>query len=401
MRAPMSALLATLALIASPALAQQALTASPPPARADLSASALTLGRAVADWQLRHMDGKFEYVQTHRPGTLNPRGWIQGAFYVGLTAFAERTGDLGYAQALRAHGVEEGWGLGKRPLHADDHVIAQSWLWVNARDHDPAQIAPVKARFDAILADPPKADLTFIDGTEDQPCQARWCWSDALFMAPPTWIALSAATKDPRYAAYGDKEFWATTDYLLDKENGLYFRDSRFFDRRDDQGRKIFWSRGNGWVYAGVVNILKTLPANHPSRPRYRLAAAARWLLVGVAAGARAQPARDQRHGLLRLRPRLGREPGPAEGSEIRPLGAPGLVCPGQGRAARRQAGLGAAGGLRARPRRSRRHPALRLGRVPAGHFRSVSRALLAGAEPSLSLRESFARPQDPNIVIQ
>ncbi|KQV58741.1 MULTISPECIES: glycoside hydrolase family 105 protein [unclassified Caulobacter] len=268
MRVKLATALACLAFSAAGALAAPPPSA-PPAATVDVSASALTLGRTVADWQLRHMDGQFDYVRTRREGTQNPRGWIQAAFYVGLTAFAERTGDPRYAQAMRAHGVAQGWGLGKRPLHADDHAIAQTWIWLNARDHDPAQIAPVKARFDAILADPPKADLTFIDGTEEQPCQARWCWSDALFMAPPTWTALSAITGDPRYAAYGDREFWATTDYLLDKEYGLYFRDSRFFDRRDDQGRKIFWSRGNGWVYAGIVNILKTLPANHPDRPRY------------------------------------------------------------------------------------------------------------------------------------
>jgi rhamnogalacturonyl hydrolase YesR len=267
MRATLAVALACLAVSTSGAIAAPAPSA--PAAVVDLPSSALTLGRAVADWQLRHMDGQFDYVQTHRPGTQNPRGWIQGAFYVGLTAFAERTGDLTYTGAIWAHGDKEGWGLGKRPLHADDHLIAQAWLWTYARDHNPAQIAPVKTRFDAILADPPKADLKFIDGTEQQPCQARWCWSDALFMAPPTWTALSAATKDPRYAAHGVKEFWAATDYLLDKNESLYFRDSRYFERRDDQGRKIFWSRGNGWAYAGIVNILKTLPANHPERPRY------------------------------------------------------------------------------------------------------------------------------------
>ena len=122
MRAPMSALLASLALIASPALAGPAAAAAPATAKADLAAPALTLGRAVADWQLRHMDGQFDYVKTHRENTQKPRGWIHGAFYVGLTAFAERTGDLGYAQALRTHGLEEGWGLGKRPLHAEAGV---------------------------------------------------------------------------------------------------------------------------------------------------------------------------------------------------------------------------------------------------------------------------------------
>src|SRR6185369_9561443 len=39
-----------------------------------------------------------------------------------------------------------------------------------------------------------------------------------------------------------------------------------FFERRDDQGRKQFWSRGNGWVFAGIANILDALPPDHPQR---------------------------------------------------------------------------------------------------------------------------------------
>jgi hypothetical protein len=49
----------------------------------------------------------------------------------------------------------------------------------------------------------------------------------------------------------------------------LYFRDSRFFERRGPNGEKIFWSRGNGWVFAGLANILQILPANDPERPRF------------------------------------------------------------------------------------------------------------------------------------
>ncbi|CAN5390502.1 hypothetical protein BH10PSE3_BH10PSE3_06660 [soil metagenome] len=242
-------------------------SAAAPTTSSATALQALTLGRQVTAWQMAHMD-RFDYVNAH-PKTADPRGWVQGALYVGLAAFADRTGDADLVQAIRAHGVQQGWALGARPLHADDHVIGQTWLWANGKDHDPAQVAPLKARFDAILAAPPQANMAFIDGTEEQPCQARWCWSDALFMGPATWTGLSQATGDPRYAVYGDKEFWATTDYLLDKQESLFYRDSRYFDRRDNQGRKIFWSRGNGWVYAGIVDILKTLPADHPSRPRY------------------------------------------------------------------------------------------------------------------------------------
>jgi len=266
MRASLIIALSVLALATGAAQAEsskpQVQTAAAP-----VATQAVQMGRRVAAWQLAHMD-RFDYVHPH-PKTADPRGWVQGALYVGLAAFADRTGDADLIQAIRAHGAAQGWALGARPLHADDHVIGQAWLWAYGKDRDPAQIAPLKTRFDAILADPPRADMTFIDGTEDQPCQARWCWSDALFMGPATWIGLSQATGDPRYAAYGDQEFWAATDHLFDKQEGLFFRDSRYFDRRDAQGRKIFWSRGNGWVYAGVVDILKTLPADHPSRPRY------------------------------------------------------------------------------------------------------------------------------------
>jgi hypothetical protein len=177
---------------------------------------------------------------------------------------------------------------------------------------------------------------------------------------------------------------------LLDKRYGLYVRDSRYFDRRDDQGRKIFWSRGNGWVYAGIVNILKTLPANHPSRPRYvalfkRMSAQlvslqkpdGYWSVSLLAP--EHSPPESSGTGFFVYGLAWGVNQGPAEGSEIRASARQGLDGPGQGRAARRQAGLGAAGRLRARPRRGRRHPALRLGRVPFGRLRSVAGPLLAG----------------------
>lgn len=88
-------------------------------------------------------------------------------------------------------------------------------------------------------------------------------------MSPPTWARLSAAVGDSRYLNYADTEFWATTDYLYDRKEHLYYRDSRFHNRRDDDGQKIFWSRGNGWVVGGIVHMLEALPANHPSRAKY------------------------------------------------------------------------------------------------------------------------------------
>jgi rhamnogalacturonyl hydrolase YesR len=222
--------------------------------------------RRVADWQLGHLDD-VSYVRTFKTDTADPRGWIQGAFWVGLTALADH--DPRYARAIVARGEALEWSLGGRKYHADDQVIGRAWLWAAAHGH-PDAIVPARAHLDAILAAPPQVGLDFDRAKNGgASCEDRWCWADALFMAPPTWAALSRQTGEGRYLAYADKEWWATTTFLYDPAEHLYWRDSTYFERRGPGGEKIFWSRGNGWVYAGLVQMLQALPAGHPSRDRY------------------------------------------------------------------------------------------------------------------------------------
>ena len=234
-------------------------------------AAVLAVGARVADWQLSHMDD-FKYVPdpAFRHDTAAPRDWIQAAFYIGLAAFADASRQPRYVDAILAHGDAEGWGFDQRLRNADADATGAVWVWAARRTGDPHKLAAIKARFDAVLADPSTVSLDFgADGATH--CQDRWCWSDALFMAPPAWVALSNATGDERYLAHADTEFWATTDLLYDQQNHLYFRDSRFIAQRDAAGRKIFWGRGNGWVFAGLARILSDLPEDSPSRRRYEV----------------------------------------------------------------------------------------------------------------------------------
>ncbi len=262
MQAALALLLATGAAPAS---------AEGPPASVGARGEArLKSAARVADWQLGHMDD-LSYVTKYRPESERPTEWVKATFYIGLTAFADATGERRYADAVIAHGRENNWSFGSRPRHADPDAIGAVWLWSAARTGDKGAIQPLKARFDAVLAAPSTADLAFVPrpGVGEPLCQTRWCWCDALFMSPPVWMELANATGDARYREHADREFWATTDYLYDKEEKLFYRDSRFFDQRGPNGRKVFWSRGNGWVFAGLPRILNALPKDHPSRPRY------------------------------------------------------------------------------------------------------------------------------------
>ncbi len=210
----------------------------------------------VADWQLAH------------PSAHPATEWTQGAGDAGMVALAGISGNPKYRDALLAMGEANSWQPGPRMYHADDLAVGQAYAGLYFLYRDPKMIAPLRARLDAILSAPSKIQSLDFHQHYDQASEL-WSWCDSLFMAPPVWMQLFAATGDERYLDFAVKNWWRTTDYLYDPSEHLYFRDSTYFGRREANGKKIFWSRGNGWVMAGLVRMLQLLPANHPSRARF------------------------------------------------------------------------------------------------------------------------------------
>ena len=193
-------------------------------------------------------------------------GWEQGAFFVGLAALADRSANPEWAQTLQQRGKDNGYAFGARPYDADDQTIGAAYFWDYRHGAGDPAIAAMRTRMDAILAHPPSNSLVFEGG--GQTCRDRWCWADALFMGPQVWLEMSRVTGDAKYAAYAKHEFFATVAELYDPQEHLFYRDSRFFERRDINGAKLFWSRGDGWVFAGIARMLDLIPAGDPDRPR-------------------------------------------------------------------------------------------------------------------------------------
>jgi unsaturated rhamnogalacturonyl hydrolase len=215
----------------------------------------------VASWQLSHF---------HEVPQAPETDWTRAAFYIGLARWAETPGQTKYFDAIRELGERTGWQIsdsdGAPPIYfADDHAIGQ--VYIAAYDHfgDRRMIEPTVKRLEYILQHPPQASLEF----DSANCLRRWCWSDALFMGPATWLGIARIQNDPRFRDYADREFWATKDFLFDNDDHLFYRDSRFIGKTGAQGEKIFWGRGNGWVVAGLVNILRELQPGDPLRDKY------------------------------------------------------------------------------------------------------------------------------------
>jgi unsaturated rhamnogalacturonyl hydrolase len=210
---------------------------------------------AVAEWQLAHP-------------SEHPRwDWTQAPFWSGVMAFAPLSADQDrYAAAVRANGESLNWRPGPRPFCADDHAIGQSYFELHRIQPDRDIILPTLQLFDAVVLHDFDESLEFETWEKTW---RQWTWCDALFMSPPALAMASRASGDPKYLAFMNRMWWKVTDYLYDEEEHLYYRDSRFFEERSANGEKVFWSRGNGWVLAGLARVLQTMPADYPERPRY------------------------------------------------------------------------------------------------------------------------------------
>jgi rhamnogalacturonyl hydrolase YesR len=65
-----------------------------------------------------------------------------------------------------------------------------------------------------------------------------------------------------------DELYWDAADYLYDPQEKLFYRDAKYFDARVN-GKRVFWSRGQGWVVSGLVRILQDIPKDNPARLGY------------------------------------------------------------------------------------------------------------------------------------
>ena len=217
----------------------------------------------VADWQLANP--REVNPQPSRSRGRDTRDWTYGALYAGLIAWAQMADTDTYYDALMGFGEKNQWQSYRRLYHADDYAVGQMYIDMYKKYQDPEMILPTQKNLDAILENPPKSDMKMVrEGNQD-----RWNWCDALFMGPPVWTKMARITGEQKYLDFMNAEWWVTTDYLYDKDEHLYYRDSRYFDQREANGEKIFWSRGNGWVFGGLVRVLEELPEDHPDRDRY------------------------------------------------------------------------------------------------------------------------------------
>jgi len=204
--------------------------------------------RKVADWQLertmRHLD----------------KIWTSAVLFTGFMAASEATGDPKYRNAMLTMAKGFNWELRTPYPNADDISVAQTYLELYALDPSPEKLAATRTQLDILI------NLKTLKPGDDR---LPWWWCDALFMAPPVWLKMYQATGERKYLDYVHEQWQKTYDLLYDKQEHLYARDASYIGKTEPNGKKIFWSRGEGWVLGGLARSIDYIPADDPKRPFY------------------------------------------------------------------------------------------------------------------------------------
>ena len=187
-------------------------------------------------------------------------GWQTAAYFAGLMETHLEYPEPTFIDYATLWGESNAWNLvgGPTATHADSHCAGQTYVDLYELDPDPVRISAIDSAIASMVEDPVHDD---------------WWWIDALFMAMPTFARLGNLHEDPSYF----EKMFQLYDWTKHHEGGglystthhLWWRDEKFVSMTTPAGKPVFWSRGNGWVYAALARTLSILPDDHPDRGEY------------------------------------------------------------------------------------------------------------------------------------
>jgi len=206
----------------------------------------------------------------------NPRHgsafWHRAVYHVGNMEAFEVTGERDYLRFSTEWAEHNDWKGAKSDnreewrydygendrhvLFGDWQVCFQVYLDLYGESERPSRIKRVREVMGYQITTPEKDYL--------------W-WSDGLFMVMPVMSEMFRLTGDEDYLAKLREYFDHARDLMYDGKEGLFFRDAKYVypKHKSVNGKKDFWARGNGWVFAALPMVIDDLPEDHPDRAHY------------------------------------------------------------------------------------------------------------------------------------
>ena len=187
------------------------------------------------------------------PPYMRTIGYAEIGTWYGALNFAQLTKDEALQKQLIARFdplMPGGAEAAKRPQrrHVDDSIFGVVPLEIAIETKNPKYLAEGLWWADRQWENPQPDGLS---------AETRF-WVDDMYMLTMLQLQAYRATGDSKYLDRDAKEMVAYLD-KLQQPNGLFYHAPDV---------PFFWGRGNGWFAAGMAEMLRTLPKDHPQRPR-------------------------------------------------------------------------------------------------------------------------------------
>jgi unsaturated rhamnogalacturonyl hydrolase len=198
------------------------------------------------------------WINTH-PDPGNNK-WQRAAYMVGNIHMYHLRKEQAYYNYILRWAIQNNWALNGGPTTraADNHSAGSTYI-------DLYKIEPADYKIQDIT--------TAISGMVNSSKLDDWHWVDSQFMSMPAFTKLGVLYNDTRYFdklydLYHDSK---TRRMLYDTTSHLWYRDGAYIypEFTTPSGKKCFWSRGNGWVFAAHARVLDILPTSDPHYEEY------------------------------------------------------------------------------------------------------------------------------------
>lgn len=155
--------------------------------------------------------------------------------------------------------------LQKQLIHKYDTLILNQDI-IPTREHVdynvfgiiPLEIAIQTKSIEKLSFGKEKADIQWRNPLANGMSKQTRYWIDDMYMISVLQAQAYRATKNPVYLERAALQMVSYLD-SLQQDNGLFFHGAK--------GR-FFWGRGNGWMAAGMTELLRDLPYNNPHYAR-------------------------------------------------------------------------------------------------------------------------------------